>query len=651
MPIAQGIQLSIEKALIFLQKEQQGDGSFLSFSSPSRKTFQNALQFQSVFSTALIAQNISVVSHASRAQKIQKRAVQFLLNQKSKMWSWNYWLRGGSEAARMPYPDDLDDTFVSLSALQLSDSSLITGDVLAAATQILMVTETQEGGPYRTWLVPSSAEPIWQDVDLVVNANIAYFLKLQQITLSPLEDYFEHALETGAVHSPYYPNTLAILFFLSRVVGKKNHALVHNLVRKQKIHTPLECALAVLARMHAGEKKREVLQEYISTIRKAQQRAGGWRAGALYTGVNPRRDSMYYAGSTALTTSYCVAALQMYDTIQTSQRARTVAGAVQKKSPVHAVVLELVRQRFARLEPNIRKQAVSYTDALLKRDGDQQITLLPYFFSTAFGKKSTPSSTQLVTQLGAASFYGWLAYSVYDDFLDEEGKISALPLANVCLRELTEIFSECGRSLPGFPAFFQRIMDTLEEANTWEVTHCRFRLGMALSDIQLPDFSDRRYLANRSLGHALGSVVICMTEGYSADSQPVRDLMEFYTHFLIARQLNDDAHDWEQDLRRGHINFVGAMVLKKIRKSHPDLKLDSKSIPHLRHIFWHEGVEEVCALIDDHAQMALRLLEGMTMISDRSSLKVLVEKQQESVHITREERKKALEFLAAYKET
>jgi len=78
-----------------------------------------------------------------------------------------------------PYPDDLDDTFCALNALYLFDRKLISGSAYAYIIQLLTKVEKNEGGPYKTWLVSKKTSG-WDDVDIVVNSNIAYFLWLQE---------------------------------------------------------------------------------------------------------------------------------------------------------------------------------------------------------------------------------------------------------------------------------------------------------------------------------------------------------------------------------------------------------------------------------------------------------------------------------------
>jgi hypothetical protein len=114
--------------------------------------FQCSVSRRTTFFPSLI---LLALSHFDQpeAQHIKRRTAQFLLKQKSDGWSFNYWDRKSAASRAQPYPDDLDDSFTALAALWHYQPTLIDGKALAAAAKLLIATERQEGGPYKTWLV------------------------------------------------------------------------------------------------------------------------------------------------------------------------------------------------------------------------------------------------------------------------------------------------------------------------------------------------------------------------------------------------------------------------------------------------------------------------------------------------------------------
>ena len=280
---------------------------------------------------------------------------------------------------------------------------------------------------------------------------------------------------------------------------------------------------------------------------------------------------------------------------------------------------------------------------------------MPYFFKMTLGKKGKGVADDLLIELGLANLYGWIAYTIYDDFLDDEGDSILLSVANVCLRELTTIFNSILPNKTGFVSFFQQAMDKLDAANTWEVTNCRVNPEKLLTEkhrsLKIPDYHNYSKLAERSLGHALGPIAILFSFGFTEKSSEVKNLMKFFRHYLTARQLNDDAHDWEKDLRMGHINAVGAEILKKVQSSRQkggQAKFKVKSNRQLQQIFWYEVVVGVCEAILKHIQLAKETLKANKIIADPilfEKILVLIEK---SARKALKEREETIKFLKAY---
>src|SRR5688572_93524 len=131
---------ALQRAVEFLQETQLADGSFESFSSPGTQPFTAKLRYHTTFTPALILGAISSVDDAI-AQRVKVKLAAWLVSQKSPYWSFNYWAIGAPERERLPYPDDLDDTFCSLIALRQYDASLVDEACLAHVVKLLIATE------------------------------------------------------------------------------------------------------------------------------------------------------------------------------------------------------------------------------------------------------------------------------------------------------------------------------------------------------------------------------------------------------------------------------------------------------------------------------------------------------------------------------
>jgi len=645
---------AINRGIDFLAKSQEKDGSFLSLSSSNPRSFTKAKKYHPIFPAFLVLSCLSALEETPKVKTIKQKAAKFLLSQKSKHWSFNYWVRNSQEAKKLPYPDDLDDTFCALSALFQYDPNLINGSAMAKIITLLTAMEKKEGGPYRTWLVPQEAEEVWKDIDLVANSNIAYFLSLQDVSLPNINALIESAIEAENYTSPYYPSIYPIIYFISRFYrGEKTKKIRDFLLSKRKANgkweNPQNTALAVSSLLNFGISPGTLKKSVDYLI--SRQIKGWWKPYTFCIDLIVNQKA-YYVGSPAVTTAFCLEAIrEYYIKTQEQKNIKTIKQKIEEADSeakeISGLVVKKAKQRFSKLDGELKTEAIKCLEATLKKDEDKQITLMPYFFKISLGKKGKSVSKDLLVKLSLVSIYGWIAYTIYDDFLDDEGEPKLLSVANVCLRESTTILNNVLPEETGFPALLQKVVDTIDAANTWEVTHCRVKVQRSKFKVQnliIPDYGDLSPLTHRSLGHALGPVAILFSLGYKASSPEVKNLMRFFKHFLIARQLNDDAHDWEKDLKAGQINAVGAQILKKTKGQKLGIEYDK-----LQELFWYEIVVDVCQTVLKHAQLARRALKKIPIIADPSLLDKLLIPIERSAQKALEEREETLKFLRAYR--
>src|SRR5438046_534666 len=85
----------IENGLRFIEKKQQKNGSFLSLSGRD-KLFKDTLVYPTTFFSSVILSALKELNQ-SKALKIKRRIVKFLLAEKSSVQSFNYWQRKSKE--------------------------------------------------------------------------------------------------------------------------------------------------------------------------------------------------------------------------------------------------------------------------------------------------------------------------------------------------------------------------------------------------------------------------------------------------------------------------------------------------------------------------------------------------------------------------
>jgi len=604
-------------------------------------------QRATTFVTALVAGALTGVADPE-AETVRRRAVDFLLGERGPQWSFNYWARGSKEAAALPYPDDWDDTSCALSAIMRLRPEAVGGEVLAAMVNLLTATEVAEGGPYRTWMVGAEAGPEWHDVDVAVNCNIAYMLSLQEVELPSLVELLERALAAGELRSPYYPTGYPLVYFASRwyrgpQVGRLREWLE---LRKQGgwWGDPLRTALAVSASLNLGARSEEVAGPLAVLMSRPLGSLGRAYPFCYDPAAGGRR---YVAGAPALTAALMLESVAKFEeAVARVRRGVTARSAREAASArLHEQVLSRVWTRFEFAGPDLAQAAGRVTDRVIRNDPAGQVTLLPWLWRRAMGEAGRAVSDERLVKLGALSLLGWMAYTVYDDFLDNEGDPQLLPLANLALREVTAGFN-ADPSGPGLATMTAAVLDRMDAANAWEVNHCRVASQEELLRVAPPDYDDLSQLAERSMGHALGALTIMLDLGRAADSPEVSAVEGFFRHFLTARQLNDEAHDWKTDLQNGHINAVAARLLAAVGDRGDSVQ---RLYDQLEQVFWEREIGPVCERVLEELALA-RVALARAGVAHPEELEVLLEPVSIAAQRALEGQRQTLDFLRAYRD-
>lgn len=638
------IKKSIEEGIMFLNKKQKKNGGFQSVSSRN-KNFSSVFRVDSIFQTCLILLCISCLRNNQKSKEMLNKGLNYLISQKGDHWSFNYWERGGKEFKAIPYPDDMDDTSCALSFFMLAKPPLVTGEVLAKFVSMLTAVESEEGGPYGTWLVNKEAKEHWKDMDLAVNANIGYFLSLHGIFLPKINKLIKNSINENNYKSPYYANEFIVIYFISRWYKQKDkEKIIKFLLSKKNKNgswgSALNTALAVTSLCNFSYKG-----DLSSSIKYliSQQQQGCWQAHPLVVEI-ARRNGQVYSGSQHLTTAFCVEALQKYHTNVNTLRNK------QKKedglSKIHKAIVANVSKIFIK-NKSISKKAFLLMDRIFKNDSSRQITLLPYLFFKSLKNKNMEESFAI--KLCEANLLGWIAYTIYDDFFDDEGKKEFLSLANICLRQASVILSSDSFS-KDFSDIFKNTMDKIDFANETEVTKYRIENKAGILNIKnLPEYENLFLLAERSFGHVLGPIALFGESGFKGNSSEMENLKDFFTSYIIARQLNDDAHDWKQDLEKGHISYINTLLINKFKLKTKKKQINLKEdINILENIFWNEIVVLNCKIIMQQTKKAKKSARKLKhLVEDRffEELIISIEKSTKSTLLQHKEMK---QFLRVY---
>jgi hypothetical protein len=640
---------SVFRGLAYLRSVQRKDGGFDSFSSPTKRSFQVIQVYQTTFVPALI---LNALSHVVESKDIREPLSTWLLTQKSDQWSFNYWATAAPERIAQPYPDDLDDTFCALAALQQHDPKLVDAHALGKAVRVLLATENKVGGPYRTWLVAKNAPALWKDIDVAVNSNIAYFLRLVAQPLPNLTKLMEHAISSEKFSSPYYPSAYPLWYYIARAYrGERTAQLIRHILKRRKNDiwgTPMQTALALSALNELGK---DINPKNAMLYLLSKQRSdGSWPAEAFC--LDPAQHGrQYYNGAPALSTALVIEALQRLIKKPSGDNVTLQSYMHSKDAEVlYGKVMAVAYKQCENLDDTLRSQTVATLKHMAQGDHNREIILLPHFFARALQGQKPPSTTLLI-RLGLANLYGWTAYTIYDNFLDDSGDVRLLSVANLSLRYSLEQFRAAVPRAQQYRQFVQQTFDTIDGANAWEILHCRFGIHDQRIDIgPLPQYAELERLAERSLGHALTPLGVLAHHGIMPNDPAAQSLLTALKHYLIARQLHDDLRDWEPDTRAGHCSYVVTKILTDLRIT-PGTQELRQLIPRMQQEFLDHCLSAVGRTLLNRVAQARRALARSGLVTKNNDVTQLLDNLSSSVRGELVDHSNAKRFLRSYKGT
>jgi hypothetical protein len=608
----------------YIRALQNPDGSFGSLSSPSVSDFSSSIPYVTTFFASSISLFLSSILSQpldfpaaparSRALTIIENISSFLNRERSEAWSFNYYRRSGGGTSSF-YADDLDDTSLALAALYRERPTLFSGEVMASIAKMLIAQERQPGGPYRTWVAPlSPASRLPLSPDPAVNANIGYFLAQCNVHAEGLDAYLKEIIRTEQFSSPFYPAPCHLIYFLSRYAcARGSEAAILNALKKaalQRLHAAaaagppslavLESSMLVSAISWCGCSE-EIPHAALDLILGAAE-AAAWRPEAFC--IDPLREgTRRYAGSPSLTACAAGEALALFMSAHSRHSSQNTDDAF----PSFILRCKAIaRKQF----PHASKQLSQTVSHLIEAASDAALPRASLELQAIFTRLGRAMQKEMFEQLMLAALYGWIAYSVYDDLLDGEAVSALLPPANLFLSKSSTIYGSLAarHSSARLRDFFAEQMAATASAEVEEIGERSMDGPAASSWMPQIIFSSEHYYrsASRSAGYLIAPLSQMLIAGYPPHTPEFDGAEAILTHYLIGRQIHDDAHDWEDDLARGHITGVLALLLKNYRERYPAKPPRSMqdALGTLRELFWMETIEGVDALIRAHIASA-----------------------------------------------
>ncbi len=342
--------------------------------------------------------------------------------------------------------------------------------------------------------------------------------------------------------------------------------------------------------------KNPIKSDYLAHLPKAQQPNGSWSASHDLTSL------------TITAIAVCLLNSEPFTKPQARATARTAQNTVMRQ----------VERELSVLQEPLQSKALQVWQSVVKADTRHEITHLPLFFKRSLKHPSKLLTDTACERLGTANFYTWMAYTIYDDFIDEEGEPSFLPVANYAHRASLWHYQEVDDS-PSIRLVIRQSFTDMDIANAWELAHCRYDVRKDKITVkELPLYGEGEILARRASAHLLGPTILMLLDK-SIPESTCQLIEHSLDHYLIARQLNDDIHDWVEDLTRGHISFVVAFLLKQA-KTQPGTYSLSELIQQLQTTFWHTGLTLLSNLTLTHINQAIQFFRDSAIFIETDNI-------------------------------
>lgn len=570
-----------------LLKKQNADGSFVIYPGCDL-----------VYFTAFILSELDNFSYDKNICKVQERAANFLLSRKQKDGKFS---------------DNTLKNFFVISALFEYDSSIFDGFFLGNILKSLVRLEKEVGGPY--------FDSDMKTIDLATNIQIAYFLSLNNVHLPNLDNFIEKAIIEQNYNSNFYKSAFPLIYILSKFYQGGNRQLIINYLNRNN-HSFNKSSLDLLFLFLALKNFSLENKNLKKTILNLQKE---------------------------ITSEEIIKSI-LLQKVLIPFRNKCDENIISEEKMENKIV-KLAEDRFKDLSDDFRNLALSEIQKTMKKNEDKQMFLMPYFFKKALGKKGEIFADNYIAELGLVNVFFWNAFIIYDDFWDEEGIPKKLPSANLYAREFIKFFCLALPENTGFNNIFSQMMDRLDAANTWETLYCRAQIknGHLLIPEKLPDYSDYTLAFEPASAHILGCMIMLFKLGYDFKSREMNNLKKYFKNYLIAMQINDDAHDWEDDLSKGHLSTVVVMIINEYKKNHPEAKqIDLNQKQELKEIYYNQVIDNMCSLVLDYTQKSRRSLSSLYFLENKYFLEKIINITENVARDTLQEKEKMGQFLKGF---
>lgn len=532
------------------------------------------------------------------------------------------------------FKDNLFFYFLLLISVENFGRDLISTCQLIRILDSLISKEITEGGPY-------ASSPDNKNIDIGTNILIDCFLRLKGVELESLEKLIDTSIRENNFYSDYCVNPYFLIFLLSKNAKKKNKdILIKYLIDNENGDNwgnILNTSLAVISLSNLNyENRLDKEFKYLENNKKLLNNSF-----KLFKSADFEIETTLKLNASIYSKAMLTIKNIKPDIFHNFNK--------EEKSVIKNI-LKFHSNRTKNLGNDFEILSTKEIIATITRNSDKQMSLMPFYLKKALGEKAKCISNKDISQLGLNNIYFWNAFIIYDNFWDEdeESRPELLPIANYFSRNFLSYLSSEFCTNNDFCAFFQKTMDKLDKANFNEVRNQRFIINGFEVDIPntIPDYTNYESKFWPSSGHAVISVAMLMKLNYRITSPEVSNLMNYFKNYLIAKQINDDLHDWIEDLNRGHFTIATAEIIKRWKTIHPNkkkLNLNEEELM-LRRLFW-ESIDDITTIALCYLKKSRKRLANLSILEEPKYLMQFIEIEEKIITRTIDGKKENLNLI------
>src|SRR5690606_33966364 len=165
-----------------------------------------------------------------------------------------------------------------------------------------------------------------------------------------------------------------------------------------------------------------------------------------------------------------------------------------------------------------------------------------------------------LVNLGVAAYFGWVAYTIFDNTIDANEGVEDLLLGNfLMMLQHVDSFKLVSGNRTLEHLIKQAYLETDENYN-WEITEAKIQK-------KLPKDFDYSYIEKRMKVFLAFLSQMPIIFNLTDSSKVIDSIYSILASIMIIDQMNDDLEDWKIDLEQNILTFVTYNVLKKAKAS------------------------------------------------------------------------------------